>query len=45
MFIVELMRFLIAGSSLDTADDRADHKATMFYLELITRITIANKDR
>ena len=39
------MRFLISGSSLDSGDDKADHRATLFYLEIITRITIANKDR
>jgi len=41
----ELMKFLIGGSSLDSGDEKADHQATLFYLELISRITIANKDR
>ena len=42
---LELMKFLIGGSSLDSGDEKADHQATLFYLELISRITIANKDR
>jgi len=46
----ELVKFLIAGSVLDTADSRdttgtTSEHAALFYLELITRITIANRDR
>ena len=45
----ELVKFLVAGSVLDTGDNResgvvSDH-AVIFYLEIITRITIANRDR
>eukprot|EP00090_Calanus_glacialis_P001547 TRINITY_DN11122_c0_g1_i1.p1 TRINITY_DN11122_c0_g1~~TRINITY_DN11122_c0_g1_i1.p1 ORF type:complete len:1921 (+),score=712.97 TRINITY_DN11122_c0_g1_i1:73-5835(+) len=45
----ELVKFLIAGSVLDHTDTRdvavtSEHDA-LFYLELITRITIANRDR
>merc|ERR1719228_3187520 len=41
--------YLISGSSLDTGDTKdttntSEHDA-LFYLELITRITIANRDR
>jgi len=44
----ELVKFLIAGSVLDNSDNNSanacEHDA-LFYLELITRITIANRDR
>ena len=40
----ELIKFLVAGSVLDSADCGTEH-AVVFYLELITRITIANRDR
>ena len=46
----ELIKFLVSGSVLDSGDSKdnrssgAEH-AAVFYLELITRITIANRDR
>jgi len=45
----ELVKYLIAGSVLDNNDNKdmamtSEHDA-LFYLELITRITIANRDR
>ena len=44
----ELVKFLVAGSVLDSGDAKeggtSDH-AVIFYLEVITRITIANRDR
>jgi len=45
----ELVKYLISGSSLDTGDTKdttnSSEHAALFYLELITRITIANRDR
>jgi len=44
----ELVKFLIAGSVLDNTDSVANNSSehdVLFYLELITRITIANRDR
>ena len=46
----ELVKYLVAGSVLDAGETResagggSDH-AAIFYLEVITRITIANRDR
>merc|ERR1719430_420442 len=45
----ELVKYLISGSVLDNSDSKelirtSEHDA-LFYLELITRITIANRDR
>ena len=45
----ELVKFLIQGTSLDPGSpgevqERPDHGA-LFYLELLTRITLANRDR
>ena len=50
----ELIKYLVAGSSLDSGADpsssvqggqHVSDQAAVFYLELITRITIANRDR
>ena len=30
---------------LDGGDDKADEHAVLFFLELVTRITVANRDR
>ena len=49
-YLQELIKYLVAGSVLDNAGDgregqgSSDH-AAIFYLEIITRITIANRDR
>jgi len=42
----ELMKFLVQGSNLESVgSNQSDSQDTMFFLELITRITIANRDR
>ena len=45
----ELIKYLVAGSVLDTVDAReggpGSDQAAVFFLEMITRITIANRDR
>merc|ERR1719334_397681 len=44
----ELVKFLIAGTSLEHTGEDSRHSpdhGSLFYLELLTRITIANRDR
>jgi len=41
----ELVKFLIAGTALEGEEAHSPDHGSLFYLELLTRITIANRDR
>ena len=43
----EMVKYLVGGSVLDGGDERdgGNEHVTLFYLELVTRITVANRDR